>query len=240
MNYIGTIRKINGRDIWGFGTAFGCIDSIPYPTSMRDVQCALIGEKEPHILHKVGEDMNESKDNINHSNASLNKDSIKNVITDTYTKTERVKNIDKSTQPYTVTYNDVTTEYTKLTIEWVDDTETSIECPTSEYSPYYGFAIAVAKKAMGNDNTMSNLADYWMNKIPKKRSAKEKVLAEKKRIAEKREAERKERFEHRKAKKLVMDRVRAYKEYEADMKIRKEAYEKYGVPEGFNIPKDNE
>lgn len=134
----------------------------------------------------------------------------------------------------------MTTEYTKLTIEWVDDTETSVECPTSEYSPYYGFTIAVAKRAMGNDNTMSNLADYWMNKVPKKRSAEGKVLAEKKRIAEKHEAERKKRFEHRKTKKLMMDRVRAYKEYEADMKIRKEAYEKYGVPEGFNIPKDNE
>lgn len=239
MNYIGTIRKINGRNAWRFGTSFEGLDATPYTTSMGTI-VAISDDKVPHIIYKPHKDVNRGENDAKHNNISLNKDSIKNVTTDAYTKTERVKNVDKSTQPYTVTYSDVTTEYTKLTIEWVDDTETSVECPTSEYSPYYGFTIAVAKRAMGNDNTMSNLADYWMNKVPKKRSAEGKVLAEKKRIAEKHEAERKKRFEHRKTKKLMMDRVRAYKEYEADMKIRKEAYEKYGVPEGFNIPKDNE
>lgn len=232
MNYVGTMRKINGLDAWKVSTLFEDIDTMIYANSDGTIGIGVSSGKEPHILYKT-------RTNVN-SNTYLNKDSIKNVITNTYTKTERVKNINKSTQPYTVTYDTVTTEYTKLTIEWVDGTKTSVECPTSEYSPYYGFTIAVAKKAMGNDNTMSNLADYWMNKIPKKRKAEEKAIAEKKRIEEKRNTERKERFEHRKAKKLMMDRVRAYKEYEADMKIRKEAYEKYGVPESFNIPKDND
>ena len=246
MNYIGIIRKINGRNTWGFGALAEMDSNRNYvPTRSTIIPIKSNGElhnqyEELRTLFKAQNYMDEGKDDIMRSGVPFNKDSIKDVVTDTYTKTKKVKNVDKSTKPYKVTYDDVTTEYTKVTIKWIDDTETSVECPTSEYSPYYGFAIAVAKKAMGNDNTMSNLADYWMNKIPKKRSAKEKVLAEKKRIAEKREAERKERFEHRKAKKLMMDRVRAYKEYVADMKIRKEAYEKYGVPEGFNIPKDNE
>lgn len=161
---------------------------------------------------------------------------IKNVTTEEITVEKSIKHIDKSTKPYTVTYENKKIPYIVTHIEWVDDTETVSKCPASEFDAYTGFAICVAKKAMGNKNKMSDLADYWTKKVPKKREQEAAKKAEQERIAEKRKAEREARFEHRKNMKLMQDRVRAYEAYKKDIELRKEAEKKFGVPAGFNIP----
>ena len=161
---------------------------------------------------------------------------IKNVTTEELTVEKSIKHIDKSTKPYTVTYENKKIPYIATHIEWADGTETVSKCPASEFDAYTGFAICVAKKAMGNKNKMSDLADYWTKKVPKKREQEAAKKVEQERIAEKRKAEREARFEHRKNMKLMQDRVRAYEAYKKDIELRKEAEEKFGVPAGFNIP----
>ena len=166
----------------------------------------------------------------------MNMPKILNVTTEECPTKETIKHIDKTTKPYTVTYEEKEITYVITHIEWDDDTETTSKCTSDEFNAYVGFAICVAKKAMGNDNTMSNLADYWTIKVPKKREQEAKIKAEKQRLADKHKAEKEARFEHRKNKKLMMDRVRAYEAYMKDIELRKEVESKYGVPAGFNVP----
>lgn len=118
-------------------------------------------------------------------------------------------------------------------LEWTDGTVTIVECPDAEFNAYNGFAIALAKKAMGNDNTMTNLADFWINKLPAK-NAKiqaeiEKCKAEERRIAEKRKA-KKEKWQMRQA---VLARKRAYEEAQKQRAVAEIAERVFGVPIDF-------
>ena len=118
-------------------------------------------------------------------------------------------------------------------LEWTDGTVTIVECPDAEFNAYNGFAIALAKKAMGNDNTMTNLADFWINKLPAK-NAKiqaeiEKCKAEERRIAEKRKA-KKEKWQMRQA---VLARKRAYEEAQKQRAVAEIAEREFGVPIDF-------
>lgn len=118
-------------------------------------------------------------------------------------------------------------------LEWTDGTVTTVECPETEFNAYNGFAIALAKKAMGNDNTMTNLADYWINKIPAK-NAKilaeiEKRKAEERRISEKKKA-KKEKWQMRQA---VLARKRAYEETQKQRAVAEIAEKEFGVPIDF-------
>lgn len=73
------------------------------------------------------------------------------------------------------------------TIIWDDGTKTVVKPDSpSTADQYTGFAIAIAKKAMGNDNSLGKLIDEWTVKRPKKLKAERaKLEAEKKaRIAE--------------------------------------------------------
>lgn len=118
-------------------------------------------------------------------------------------------------------------------LEWTDGTVTTVECSENEFNAYYGFAIALAKKAMGNDNTMNKLADYWINKLPAKKAKMqaeiEKCKAEERRIAEKKKA-KKEKMEMRKA---VLTRKRAYEEAQKQRVIAEIAEREFGVPIDF-------
>lgn len=118
-------------------------------------------------------------------------------------------------------------------LEWTDGTVTIVECPETEFNAYNGFAIALAKKAMGNDNTMTNLADFWINKLPAK-NAKiqaeiEKCKAEERRIAEKRKA-KKEKWQMRQA---VLAHKRAYEEAQKQRAVAEIAEREFGVPIDF-------
>lgn len=118
-------------------------------------------------------------------------------------------------------------------LEWTDGTVTTVECPETEFKAYNGFAIALAKKAMGNDNTMTNIADYWINKLPAK-NAKiqaeiEKRKAEERRIAEKRKA-KKEKWQMRQA---VLARKKAYEESQKQRAVAEIAEREFGVPIDF-------
>lgn len=118
-------------------------------------------------------------------------------------------------------------------LEWTDGTTATVDCPENEVNAYYGFAIALAKKAMGNDNTMNKLADYWINKLPAKKAKIqaeiEKCKAEELRIAEKKKA-KKEKMEMRKA---VLIRKRAYEEAQKQRAIAEIAEREFGVPIDF-------
>ena len=118
-------------------------------------------------------------------------------------------------------------------LEWTDGTVTIVECPETEFNAYNGFAIALAKKAMGNDNTMTNLADFWINKLPAK-NAKiqaeiEKCKTEERRIAEKRKA-KKEKWQMRQA---VLARKRAYEDAQKQRAVAEIAEREFGVPIDF-------
>jgi hypothetical protein len=86
--------------------------------------------------------------------------------------------------------------------------------------------IAIAKHAMGNGNKATNLADYWINKVPaRKKKEAEKAAAlqkEKERIEEKR---RKRRAQNR----IRKAAIRIAEEYAA----KQLANEKYGIPFEF-------
>ena len=159
---------------------------------------------------------------------------IIDVIIESDMRTETETVIDKSCND--VKHITTATPIKRTIIKWADGSTTSVECPEKDYNPYYGFAIAVAKYAMGNDNTMSNEADKWLNKIPKQRAEEQRKKDREKAIREQREAKNAERREHRRMKKLTMDRVRAYEKYQEEQKIREEA-EKFGVPKDFEPDK---
>lgn len=120
-------------------------------------------------------------------------------------------------------------------LEWTDGTVTTVECQESEFNAYNGFAIALAKKAMGNDNTMNNLADYWINKLPAKKAkmqAKiEKHRAEERRIAEKK-AKKREKWQLRQA---VLARKKSYEDAQKQRAIAEIAEKEFGVPIDFRV-----
>lgn len=139
---------------------------------------------------------------------------------------------DKMTMPI---INSHTFKNGRTTIQWNDGTTTSVACDPQKADVYTGFMIAVAKKAYGNDNTINNLADKWLVKIPKQeaeRKAKEEAKkAEQERIAANKA--RKKEIKHRK--KLIRDGAKKFKEmYEKNKlqeEIMKTAIEQYGIPE---------
>lgn len=109
-------------------------------------------------------------------------------------------------------------------IEWSDGTKTSVTAENPETADkYVGFEMAIAKKAMGNNNKFNNLADYWLVKKPKKDAAIKAKLdaeaAEKKRIEENHRIKIQKYLVHKEA-------LRLKREYEA----KRLASEKYGVP----------
>ena len=109
-------------------------------------------------------------------------------------------------------------------LEWSDGTKTVARAENPDTADeYVGFMMAIAKKAMGNDNTASNLADYWLVKKPERDARatweKEAREAEQKRI-EKKHKEKREKYLIKK------EALRLKREYEA----KKLAAEKYGIP----------
>lgn len=143
------------------------------------------------------------------------------------------------------------TEHGVTILKWSDGTVTKIVCDPMVADCFTGFAVAVAKKAMGNKGKF--LAE-WERLVIKpekdKIKAEEKARAEAVRKAEeeKKRAEAKARHDEKKAKriakkeelsrqKLVEDMAKMFaKEYnEADLyeEAAKLAIEKYGVPEEF-------
>lgn len=121
-------------------------------------------------------------------------------------------------------YNDTTGE---TYIKWSDKTETKVKSePNAPKEQYYGFMIAIAKKAMGNTSRANNLYDKWAVKKPIRDIENEvkRIAAENeaKRIAEKRRVKREKWITHKEA-------IRMKRKYEA----KKLANEKYGVPMDF-------
>lgn len=115
-------------------------------------------------------------------------------------------------------------------IEWCDGTKTVVKAENPDAADKFtGFMTAIAKKAMGNDNTVNKLFDEWTVKKPLKemeqQKKQQKEKSESERIAKKR-AEKKRKW-------LVRKRAAEIaREYEA----RKVAEEKYGVPMGLLYP----
>lgn len=113
------------------------------------------------------------------------------------------------------------------TIKWEDGKKTTCHADPAKADQYTGFMIAIAKHAMGNGNQATNLADYWINKVPARKEKEEKkklaAEAEARRIEEKR---RKRRAQNR----IRKAAIRRAEEYAA----KKLAFEKYGVPEEFS------
>lgn len=121
-------------------------------------------------------------------------------------------------------YDEVTGE---TYVRWTDKTETRVKPePDAPKEQYYGFMIAVAKKAMGNTSRANNLYDKWAIKKPIRdiKNEKKRITAENeaKRIAEKRRAKREKWITRKEA-------IRMKQRYEA----KKLANEKYGVPMNF-------
>ena len=122
-------------------------------------------------------------------------------------------------------------------ITWSDGTRTKCYCNPEKADEYTGFMICLAKKAFGNDNTASNLADKWLVKIPKREAEhKAKEDAEKKeqeRIA----ANKAKKREIKRKKRMIREEARRIKEeYERDeIKSAAEslAVKEYGVPSDY-------
>lgn len=126
------------------------------------------------------------------------------------------------------------------TIEWTDGTRTKVSCNPDNADQFTGFVIAIAKKAMGNDNTMVNTYDKFIKEFKKKQEAE----AQAKKIAEE-SAQREATLRKKREKKARRRRVeRLAKEYAVEyeamttddpsiIEARKLAVEKYGVPEDF-------
>jgi uncharacterized membrane protein YkvA (DUF1232 family) len=199
------------------------------------------------VLNYCMNDVITTTDNYNYwKEISTMNVKIIDVIIESDMRTETKTVIDKSCND--VQHITTATPIKRTIIKWNDGTTTTVECPEKEYNAYYGFAIAVAKKAMGNDNTMSNEADKWVNKIPKQRAfeqaKKEREEAEKVEIAERKKAKAEERRRIRYETKLINDRKRAYdaqmqKETEQE-KIKRLANEMYGVPLDFEPDESDE
>lgn len=114
-------------------------------------------------------------------------------------------------------------KYMRTTMVFDDGRVTTAEAPTEIANQYVGFVICAAKHAYGNDNTISDLADYWIINKPK--------IDARKRAAEEKIEQQRAEAERIRAKKIEKKRI-----YRA-AKARKEAYEaaqfaqrKYGVP----------
>ena len=113
------------------------------------------------------------------------------------------------------------------TISWSDGTKTTVRAEQPRKADAYtGFVTAVAKKAMGNNNTINNEYDRWAVKKPEQKHKaeieNEKAQAEAKRREEKRRADKEQWLVRKEA-------LKRKREYEA----KKVAYEKYGVPMDF-------
>lgn len=111
----------------------------------------------------------------------------------------------------------------KTTIWWSDNTTTTCYCREDNADVYMGFYIACAKKVFGNNNTINNLAEKWIEKIPKQRAeakAKAEAIAEREKQIEANKKKRREKN------RIRIEAIKLKQEYEA----KKLANEKYGVP----------
>lgn len=168
-------------------------------------------------------------------NAHINKSAI-SVLTDNTSGNNLVGTLYTTNQkmPAIVSH---TFKNGRTTIKWSDGTMTQVACDPNKADMYTGFMIAVAKKAYGNNNTINNLADKWLFKIPKQkaeREAKEKAeKIEQERIA----ANKARKREIYRKKKIIRDEARRIKEQyekeELEAEARKMAIEKFGVPADY-------
>ena len=127
-----------------------------------------------------------------------------------------------------ITYSEdgIPTENMVTTLTFFDGRITTVSCPTETANQYTGFYIAVAKHFMGNDNTVNDEAEYWIEKRPVI-DAKNKAREEK-RIAE--ENARQERIAKKRRKNDIR---RAARQRKFDYEAKQYANEKYGVPMDF-------
>lgn len=117
--------------------------------------------------------------------------------------------------------------YKKTTLFFRDGTQTSVSTIADKADQYMGFYICFAKHMSGGKNKINNIAEYWIEKLPKKlekeRKAEEDALAEEQRIIE-RDKKRREK------KRIRLEAIRRKEAYDA----AKIANEKYGVPMEWN------
>lgn len=124
-------------------------------------------------------------------------------------------------------------KYMRTTMQFADGCVTTSEAPIEVANQYVGFIVCAAKHAYGNDNTISNLADYWITEKPKK-EAKEKAKRDK--IEE--QAKEAERI---KAKKIEKKRIyKIAKARKEEYEAAKLAYKKYGIPMDYNSGNSND
>lgn len=121
-------------------------------------------------------------------------------------------------------------------ITWSDGTKTKCYCDPEKADEYTGFMICLAKKAFGNDNTASNLADKWLIKIPKKNQEMEanriKREEELKRIEDNRKKRKAKRERKREIEKIAREIKERYDRENLRHEAEKLAFEKYGIPIG--------
>lgn len=122
--------------------------------------------------------------------------------------------------------------YKKTTLHFGDGTHTSVEAPADKADPYMGFYICYAKRMAGNDNTINDVAEHWIEDVPKKK-AKEKAETDKKEQEKQRIQERDKK--RREKKRIRLEAIRRKEQYDA----AKLANEKYGVPMDFKSDKEN-
>lgn len=132
------------------------------------------------------------------------------------------KQYDKESDTLIESYNMVTT------IEFANGDTVSVSCPEKKADPYTGFYTAIAKYAMGGDNTVNDMADYWIEKHPK-------IMT--KRIREEMEYAALEAAEEERAnaklRKLALKREARRRKFAYE--AAQLANEKYGVPLEFEV-----
>lgn len=122
--------------------------------------------------------------------------------------------------------------YKRTTLTFDDGSMTSVEAPADKADPYMGFYICYAKRMAGNDNTINDVAEHWIEDVPKKK-AKEKAEADRREKEEQRIQERDKK--RREKKRIRLEAIRRKEQYDA----AKLANEKYGVPMDFKNNKEN-
>lgn len=125
---------------------------------------------------------------------------------------------------------DTLTEYYNMvtTITFGNGDKVSVSCPEEKADQYTGFYTAVAKYAMGGNNTVNNEAEYWIKQKPIK-DMREYLKKQNEIAAEK---ERKQE-EARKAKKNAIKREARKRKFAYEAAVL--ANEKYGVPINFEV-----
>lgn len=124
------------------------------------------------------------------------------------------------------------TVYKKTTLTFRDNTSTSVSAPADKADPYTGFYTCYAKHCAGGKNIINDLADYWIDILPKK-LAKEQADEQACRDEEARLAERDKK--RREKQRVRLEAIRRKEAYDASVL----AHEKYGVPMEFIYKNEN-